>query len=268
MTDQSPSAASMQSASAGKEVRRPEVARPEYHGQSQGGERNVGTNERLVGGLAGAAMVLLGLKHGGLVSRLALLGLGGSLLYRSTTGYCSLYGVLGINTAQDQPATPEQYFARGVHVEKSYLVAKPAAELYAFWRDFANLPRFMKHLEKVEVLSPTRSRWTAKAPLGQTVSWEAEIIHDQPNELIAWKSMENSTVANAGSVRFLSEQGGETIVKVVLDYIPPGGTAGKLIAQLFGEEPSQQIQEDLRRFKSIMETGEAPTTQGQSQGSH
>jgi uncharacterized membrane protein len=250
------------------ELRRPDLARPDYHGQQNAPEHNVGSNERIAGGLAGAALLLLGLKSHGLLSKLSLLGLGGALLYRSTTGYCSVYGVLGINTAQDKPASPEQYFERGIHVEKSYLVMKPAPELYHFWRDFANLPRFMNHLEKVEILSPTRSRWTAKAPFNQTVSWEAEIIHDQPHELIAWKSMENSTVANAGSVRFIKQNDNETIVKVNLDYIPPGGAAGKLLAQIFGEEPSQTIQEDLRRFKTLMETGEIPTTQGQSQGSH
>ncbi len=240
-----------------QELRRPEVARPEYHGGGQPARHNVGQQERIAGGLIGGAMVLLGLRHGGLLTRLALLGTGGALLYRSTTGYCSVYGVLGLNTANDAPATPEQYFERGIHVEKSYVIKKPAAELYAFWRKFENLPKFMTHLQQVERLSETRSQWTAKAPFGQSVSWEAEIIHDQPNELISWKSVENSTVANTGTVRFEPLGEGETVVKVVLDYIPPGGAAGKLLAQMFGEEPGQSVHEDLRRFKQMMETGEA-----------
>jgi uncharacterized membrane protein len=246
-----------------QEIRRPDIARPE---PEDAPDRNVGRQERLIGGAVGAALCVLGLKRGGLLTRLALLSAGGALLYRSTTGYCPAYGVLGINTAQDRPASPEQYFQRGVHVEKSYLIAKPAAELYAFWRNVENLPRFMRHLEKVEELSNTRSRWTAHAPFGRRVSWEAEIIHDIPNELIAWKSMENSNIANAGSVTFTPGREGHTEVKVVLDYIPPAGAVGRIIAQLFGEEPSQTIAEELRRFKHLMETGETASSQGQAQG--
>ena len=165
-------------------------------------------------------------------------------------------------TAQDRPASPEQYFSRGVHVEKSYLIHRHAAELYHFWRDFSNLPQFMTHLISVEPLSDTRSRWTAKAPFGRKVSWEAEIIHDSPNELISWKSVENSAVANVGTVLFIPHGGGGdgraeglTEVRVVLDYIPPAGTLGKIIAELFGEEPAQTVQEGLRRFKRMAEAG-------------
>jgi uncharacterized membrane protein len=210
----------------------------------------------------------MGLKRASVGGLLAA-GLGGALVHRSATGYCHAYGALGIDTYQKTPARPEDYYERGVHVEQSYMIQKPVEVVYAFWRDFANLPSFMDHLENVEVLSSTRSRWTAKAPLLGQVSWEAEIIHDQPNELIAWKSVENSTVANAGTVTFKNKDVDgqpQTEVKVVLDYIPPAGIIGKSIAQLFGEEPSQSIREDLRKLKMKLEAGEVATTEGQPQG--
>ena len=130
-------------------------------------------------------------------------------------------------------------------------------EIYHFWRDFQNLPRFMDHLESVDVLDERRSHWRAKAPAGKTVEWDAEIIEDRPNELIAWRSLENADVPNTGSVRFVPAPGGRgTEVHVELKYDPPGGAVGVAIAKLFGEEPNQQVATDLRRFKQVMETGE------------
>ena len=115
----------------------------------------------------------------------------------------------------------------------------------------------MKHIERVEVLDATRSRWTAKAPAGQTVEWDAEITQDLPGEMIAWCSVAGSTVDHQGSVRFRSASGNRgTIVEVMLRYNPPGGRIGAAVAKLFHREPSQQIKEDLRRFKSLMEAGE------------
>jgi uncharacterized membrane protein len=252
----------------GREVRRPEIARPEFHGRPKPDDQNVGQMERIVGGVAGVLLTYYGLKRMSL-GGLLVAGVGSALVYRSTSGYCPAYGVLGIDTAGKNAARPEDFFERGVHVEQAYLIHKPVEDVYAFWRDFTNLPAFMQHLDNVEVLSPSRSRWTAKAPLGRQVSWEAEIIHDQPNELIAWKSVEHSTIANAGTVKFTKrDQEGQpqTEVKVILDYIPPAGTVGKVIAQMFGSEPSQTIKEDLRRFKMVMEAGEVATTDGQPQG--
>jgi uncharacterized membrane protein len=234
----------------GGEIRRTDVARPEFHGHTRPDDRhqNVGQMERLVGGIAGIALTYLGLKRASL-GGLLVAGVGGALVYRSTTGYCPAYGALGIDTHHDTAARPEDYFERGVHVEQSYMIQRPVEEVYRFWRDFANLPVFMDHLQKVEVLSSTRSRWTAKAPLLGQVSWEAEIIHDQPNELIAWKSVEHATVANAGTVTFKRrdvEGQPQTEIKVVLDYIPPAGAEGQSIAQLLGEEQSHTFREYLR----------------------
>jgi uncharacterized membrane protein len=140
---------------------------------------------------------------------------------------------------------------------KSVTINRPPEEVYRFWRDFQNLPRFMQHLESVQVIDEKRSRWVAKAPAGMTVEWDAEITEDRPNEMIAWRSLEGAEVENSGFVRFALAPGNRgTEVKVEINYNPPGGVFGIGIAKLFGEEPEQQIKGDLARFKQVMEIGE------------
>lgn len=147
---------------------------------------------------------------------------------------------------------------KGIKVTRLVTIAKEPGELYAFWRDFANLPRFMPHLEAVEVLSPQRSRWTTKGPLDKPVTWEAVIHNDVPGELIAWRTIEPADIAHAGSVRFTEAPAGRgTEVKVTLEYDPPLGGAGATLARLLGAEPGQQVADSLRRLKSLMETGTA-----------
>jgi uncharacterized membrane protein len=159
------------------------------------------------------------------------------------------YGPGPVRTRRTEP--------RGVHVMKTITVNRPPEEVYSFWHDFQNLPRFMSHLESVQVMGERRSHWKAKAPAGQTVEWEAEVIDDQPNELISWRSIEGADVNNAGTVRFKAAPGGRgTEIHVDLRYDPPAGKLGAMIAKLFGEEPGEQIGGDLRRFKQVMETGE------------
>ncbi|MDT5296371.1 MAG: hypothetical protein QOJ76_3251, partial [Acidobacteriota bacterium] len=156
---------------------------------------------------------------------------------------------------------------RGTKVEKSVIINRPAEELYRFWRNFENLPHFMNHLESVRVTGGDRSHWVAKAPAGTTVEWEAEIYNEKENELIAWRTLEGADVDSAGSVRFEKATGGRgTVVRVSLKYDPPGGKLGSLVARLFGENPDQQIDEDLGRFKQLMETGDIITTEGQPSG--
>ena len=146
---------------------------------------------------------------------------------------------------------------RGIRVRRSITVQRSPEEVYQFWRDFRNLPTFMSHLESVEVIDERRSRWRAKAPAGTTVEWEAELVEDQPAERIAWRSIEGSEVDNAGSVRFTPAPGDRgTEIHVELEYDPPGGKLGAIVAKLFGEAPEQQVSGDLRRFKQVMETGE------------
>ena len=225
---------------------------------------NVGSNERALSVAGGAVLALLGLRArslGGLVA----VGAGAALIHRGYSGHCNVYAALGQNTA-DAPAAGK-YFENGIHVEVAYTIEKPRAELYAFWRNFENLPRFMDHLQSVRVLDEKRSHWVANAPAGRTVEWDAEIINEKMDELIAWRSLAGADVDNAGSVRFVDAPGDRgTEVRVVLDYIPPAGRVGKWVATLFGEAPEIQIKEDLRRFKRLMETGHPPTTDGQSTG--
>jgi uncharacterized membrane protein len=238
--------------------------------QGEGGrdsQVNVGGTERWGSALAGGALAIYGLTRrtwGGVV--LALVG--GTLIHRGSTGHCYMYDAVGVNTAEgtDNPLVSVPA-GKGIKVEKSVTVNKSPEELYRFWRNFENLPRFMNHLESVKDTGGDRSHWVAKAPAGKTVEWDAEIYNEKENELIAWRSLEGADVDNAGSVRFEPATGGRgTIVRVTLKYDPPGGPLGALVAKLFGEEPSQQIEEDLRRFKQVMETGETATTEGQSSG--
>jgi uncharacterized membrane protein len=146
---------------------------------------------------------------------------------------------------------------RGVQVRQTLTITRAPEEVYAFWRDFRNLPQFMSHLEAVQVIDDRRSRWTARAPAGRTVEWEAEIVEDRPGELIAWRSLPDADVPNSGWVRFArapGDRGTELIVE--LQYDPPAGALGAAIAKLLGEEPNEQVKGDLRRFKQVLETGE------------
>ncbi|HVF43973.1 MAG TPA: SRPBCC family protein [Pyrinomonadaceae bacterium] len=148
-------------------------------------------------------------------------------------------------------------------VKNSLIISRPPEELYRYWHDFENLPNVMRHLESVKVKGDGRSHWVAKAPAGTSVEWDAEVTEDRPNELIAWRSVEGSDVDNSGSVRFEPAPGKRgTIVKVEINYTPPGGALGSLVAKLFGEEPGQQAQESLRTFKQLMETGEITVSDG------
>lgn len=155
----------------------------------------------------------------------------------------------------------------GIKVEDAVTINKPASELFTFWRNFANLPQFMKHLETVTVTDAKRSHWVAHAPLGKTVAWDAEIINERPGRLIAWQTLPGADVSSAGTVRFEHAPGERgTEVRVSLEYKPPAGKVGAVVAKLFGEEPQQQVSSDLRRFKQLMETGEVATLEGQPAG--
>jgi len=148
-------------------------------------------------------------------------------------------------------------------VKNSLIINRAPEELYQFWHNFENLPNIMKNLEQVRTTGERRSHWVAKAPAGTSVEWDAEVTEDRPNELIAWRSLEGSEVENSGSVRFEPAPGNRgTIVKVEINYTPPGGALGKLVAKLFGEDPGQMAQESLRCFKQLMETGEVIISDG------
>ncbi|MBW4575342.1 MAG: SRPBCC family protein [Aphanothece sp. CMT-3BRIN-NPC111] len=220
--------------------------------QSQSGSSNLSDTERWGSLIGGGALVLMGLRQGSLRGALTAIA-GGGLIYHGATAQSSIQEKVGMN--------------QSIKVEKTVTINKSPEELYRFWHNFENLPTFMKHLKYVRVINQTRSHWIANAPMGSSVEWDADIVNDQENKLIAWTSVEGADVDNSGFVRFTPTASGRgTEVKVVIEYNPPGGAVGSAIAKLFGEEPEQQAGDDLRRFKQLMETGEIPTTEGQPSG--
>jgi uncharacterized membrane protein len=210
---------------------------------------------------SGSWLMLKGFRHGGMAG-VTTAGMGALLLKRGVSGHCPLYEKLGFNTNGHDGATPQDFHERGIHVVRAFTINKSPGELFRFWRNFENLPRFMSHLEAVKVIDDKRSRWKAKAPAGHSVVWDAQIINEEPDRLIAWRSLAGADVNHSGSVRFIDTQGRGTEVRVVLDYIPPLGRFGAIVARMLGKDPKRQIQEDLRHFKQLMETGEIATSQG------
>jgi uncharacterized membrane protein len=208
---------------------------------------NVGPGER-----AGSVLAGIGLAAYGLVGRprgrWALAAAGAALVYRGLRGHCHLYDALGISRAPHD----EVRGTLGMKVDRSMPMDEPAAKLYRFWRDFRNLPIIMSHVESVAVQSDTRSRWTVVGPGGIRLEWDAEIVNDRPDELIAWRTVGGSRVAHAGSVRFEPRPDGGTIVHVSLQYNPPGGELTHMIAGLFGADPGRRIEEDLAELKNVL----------------
>jgi uncharacterized membrane protein len=232
------------------------------------GFQNVGESERAISAVGGTAIALYGLNRGGF-SGLLIAAIGGSLIYRGVTGNCEMYRALGVNTNprnQFSSATgvPAQY---GFKYEKNFIINRPAQELYDHWRRLENLPLIMRHLKSVTQTDLVRSHWVAKGPMNVQLEWDAEIINEEPGRMIAWRSLPGSTVDTAGSVHFDELGSGRgTQLRVSLKYNPPGGKVGASIAWLLGSGAEQEVEEDLRRFKQVMEAGEVPTTRGQSSG--
>lgn len=228
---------------------------------------NIGMNERWLHLAGGAALLALGAARGGLW-RWVFTAIGGTLLYQGVTGHSPMYQMAGVNTALKtgtrNAAVPQE---QGIHVTRAITINKPVEEMYAYWRNFENLPRIMHHVESVRVLDDKRSHWKVKAPAGMSVEWDAEIVNEERNKVIGWRSLPDAQIPNAGSVRFNpSYDGRSTELQVQLEYVPPAGEIGAAIAKLFGKEPSVQVDEDLRRFKQTMEAGEVASTAGQSVG--
>lgn len=238
---------------------------------------NVDTVERALSVVAGGALAAYALRRKD-VTGLALGLLSGVLVERGVTGHCPAYQALGVSSAghgggiaRDEDAGPVQQHGaaaaldaqKATKVDRSVTIyGHSRAEIYAFWRQLENLPRIFKHLESVEVRDAQRSHWVARAPAGRTVSWDAEIVNEIPDTLLAWKSLPGASVPNAGSVHFDDAPGGRGVeVKVVLEYEPPAGRVGVTLARLLGEEPDLQVREDLRRYKALLETGELPVSE-------
>jgi len=167
--------------------------------------------------------------------------------------------VMAAKQLSRQPETPvrERMDEGIVLTKRSITVNRPVAEVYQFWRNFENLPRFMRHLQSVTTTGERTSHWVAKAPGGKSVEWDAETLEDRENERIAWRSLPGADVYNAGSVEFIPAPGNRgTEVRVTLEYDPPFGKLGSKVAMLWREEPGQQVKDDLRHLKQVLETGE------------
>ncbi len=223
---------------------------------------NVTQNERTISLIGGTILTVFGAVVG--IARRNPAGilvslLGGGLIYQGTTGYSPLYRLLGTNRAvrtNTQSVSVPQ--GQGEHVSAVVVINRPVDELYSIWRNFQNLPQIMSHLEKVEVQDNQHSRWTVKSPVGTNVSWDAEIINDVENEVIGWRSLANAQVGNAGSVRFREApyRKGSTEVRVTLEYVAPVQKLGVAVAKWLGQNPEQQLQDDLERFKMYLENDE------------
>lgn len=235
---------------------------------SRSRKKNVAQAERLISTAAGGALMLTGLRQRGWRG-LGVAAVGGALLRRGVTGHCPAYSAMGVSTQGGRlhasGATVDA--AAADRVERSVTIERPRAALYATWRDFSRLPSFMDNLERVDVLSPTRSHWVAKAPAGTSAEWDAEITEERENELIAWRSVEPADIPNRGWVRFADAPGDRgTTVTVSIEFDPPAGEVGRAVARLFGDDPEQAVRNALRRFKQVTEAGEVPTTEGQASG--
>jgi uncharacterized membrane protein len=229
---------------------------------------NITQAERIVSAIGGGILAAAGLKKRS-PAGFALALIGGDLLRRGITGHSFAYEALGVRTAEKGQGaeTTSVPYELGVRVDKSITIARSPRDVYEFWHDLTNLSRFMKNVESVTMLDGSRSHWVVKAPAGRKVEWDAIIHNEIEGEMISWRSLPGADVDNAGSVWFKEAPAGRgTEVKVELQYNPPAGALGAVIAQMWGKEPGQQIQEDLHRLKQIMEAGEIPTTEGQPRG--
>jgi uncharacterized membrane protein len=207
---------------------------------------NVGTWERIGSIAAGAALIFTS-NPKSRIGRLAQTA-GTGFLVRGITGYCPVSELLGRDT-RSRDTKEALGGPRGVHVLESVVVPASTEEAYRFWRDLTNLPQFMSHLSRIDVVDATHSHWVASAPIGMTVEWDAKIINDVENKLIGWKSLEHADVVSAGSVRFRPTRGG-TEITVHLQYDPPGGKLGQWLAETFGQAPSRAIRQDLQRLRA------------------
>ena len=222
---------------------------------------NVGRTERLISMVAGGVLAGYAMRRRSTLGGAAAIA-GAALLHRGATGHCSLYQAAGINRASaaekraDRGSDTRSRLggAAGIMVEESVTIRRPLAEVFAFWRRLENLPRFMQHLVSVSEHPDGTSHWVAKGPAGMQVEWDARIINELPNNLLAWQSLTGATVATAGSVHFTETRLGTT-VRTRFQYDPPAGKLGAAAAALLGDDPAQSVREDLRRLKVVLEKG-------------
>ncbi|MFL6439538.1 MAG: SRPBCC family protein [Terriglobales bacterium] len=194
--------------------------------------------------IGGGALALLGLSRRS-KSGFAIAAAGGLLAYRGAT----------LDANQD------------FHAESSFAINCSPQQAYQFWRNFENLPRFMRNLESVKVTDNRHSEWSALGRFGKSIRWSAEIVEERDNEWIVWRSLEGSDIDCRGSVHFREAVGKRgTVVTAAMQYRPPAGAVGKSVATMLGKDPEFMLREDLRRFKALMESGEVPNIEGQTHG--
>ncbi len=214
---------------------------------------NVNEYERWMSVFGGGMLGLYGLRK--LPTGLPLALLGGVLLHRGITGHCYMYQAIGLSTS-GEPGSAGQ----SMRVERTITLDRSAEELYGYWRDVTNLPRFMRFVTSVTPIDANHSHWVATGPPGARVEWDSEITEDRPAELIVWRTTPDSPIDAAGEVRFQPAPGNRgTEVYLMQTYHFPGGSLGEALAGLFGVAPQQQIVDDLRMFKQLVETGEIAT---------
>lgn len=214
---------------------------------------NLNWPERYLSIAAGVKMGFSGIRHlfSSPFTSLLKLGAGGYLLNRGISGHCEIYSQIGKNTTDPV----------NVNIKSSFSVDKPRSEVYDFWRKLDNLPLFMNHLERVDVIDNERSHWVLKLPANvASVSWDAEIVHDIPNEVIGWSSLPDSIIDNAGKVRFRDTVDGGTLVDVVITYQPPAGGFGASLAHILNPLFKSMVDKDIQNFKQYMDLSEIDET--------
>lgn len=228
-------------------------------------KNNIGEIEQVLSVAIGSSLIAFGFRQRGTGGILPILA-GGTLLIHGLSNHSRLYEALGVDESYGTPL--RHPLNRIVHFRKSICINRSAADIYAFWRDLTNLPRFMHNIVAVKVLDDTRSRWQACGPFNKEVYWEAEILEDRQNEMLTWRTKETESNLEHEGVLSLRRAAGNrgTILSLDCRWSPPGGILGAAMAKLLPEDPARQVSEDLRRFRQLMETGEISRNQEASQG--
>lgn len=234
----------------------PDVERP-----AEVSPMNVTDTERVASGLLGAVLAALGVSRTG-IARWVLLFAGGAFVKRALTGKCALYRKMDIDRRHERPGVPGN---RGTRIEASVEIQCPAPELFRYWRKLEQLPKVMRHVKSVEEWGGICSHWRVAGPAGRVLEWDAEIINEEKDRLIAWQTMPGATVSSAGSVRFEPEANGNTRIKVAFEFDPPAGVVGVAVAGLLGTSAEIELREDLATFKDFAERELNPS--GQRAGS-
>ncbi len=224
-------------------------------------DRRLSTETRVLSVVGGASAIGFAARRGPFWGSV-FSAIGADLL---TYGLCGhyLHEFLGLKRADGNARGRRIPHQLGVQIRHAVTIDRPVEDVYDYFRNFETLPTFMDHLQNVKVFDEKRSHWTAKGPLGSSIEWDAEIISDERNRLISWRSVDTPDVETAGSVRFVPLSNGRTLLQISMQYLPPAGALGTAVAKLFGEEPEKQIQDDLRCFKQLMESGAVARQSGQ-----